>query len=139
MVRMVKIGNKTKCLKDWCQELGRNYKAVYGRISRGMDPVEALRVSPKVAPTKPITANLARLKAQPTDEQKAWAMQEWKRRAQACREQGVIHELWPRLTDILFEVATSPEGALADVALYREMEPPFHQYDQYTSPRDLAA
>ena len=33
----------TKCVKDWCDELGLSPDAVYGRIRRGATPCEALR------------------------------------------------------------------------------------------------
>lgn len=33
----------TKCVKDWCDELGMNVDKVYGRIRRGAAPEEALR------------------------------------------------------------------------------------------------
>lgn len=33
----------TKCVKDWCAELGLNVDRIYGRIRRGETPQEALR------------------------------------------------------------------------------------------------
>lgn len=39
----VERGGVTKCVKDWCNELGLNIDRVYGRIRRGMSPVEALQ------------------------------------------------------------------------------------------------
>lgn len=33
----------TKCVRDWCIELGLNPDVVYGRIRRGAEPLEALR------------------------------------------------------------------------------------------------
>ena len=33
----------TKCVKDWCDELGLNVDQVYGRIRWGQTPEEALR------------------------------------------------------------------------------------------------
>ena len=33
----------TKCVKDWCDELGLHPDRIYGRIRRGMSPAEALR------------------------------------------------------------------------------------------------
>lgn len=33
----------TKCVKDWCDELGLNVDRVYGRIRRGLSALEALQ------------------------------------------------------------------------------------------------
>lgn len=40
---LVTLGSETKCVKDWCDELGLNVDQVYGRIRRGAVPEEALR------------------------------------------------------------------------------------------------
>lgn len=34
----------TKCIKDWCDELGMDVDRVYGRIRRGATPMDALHV-----------------------------------------------------------------------------------------------
>lgn len=36
-------GGQTKCVKDWCDELGLSVDRVYGRIRRGATPAEALQ------------------------------------------------------------------------------------------------
>ncbi len=38
----VTIGGVTKCLSDWSKERGLSYGAVYARIKRGWNPIEAL-------------------------------------------------------------------------------------------------
>lgn len=38
----VTIGGVTKCIKDWCDDMGRNVDRVYGFIRRGCTPEEAL-------------------------------------------------------------------------------------------------
>lgn len=38
---------ETKCLKDWCTELGLNYKSICQRITRGWDKEKAL-TTPKI-------------------------------------------------------------------------------------------
>ncbi len=40
---LVERNGVTKCVKDWCDELGLKPDAVYGRIRRGATPSEALR------------------------------------------------------------------------------------------------
>lgn len=39
---LIERGGVTKCVEDWCTELGINPDYVYGRIRRGMSPQEAL-------------------------------------------------------------------------------------------------
>lgn len=39
----IERGGVTKCVKDWCDELGLDVDQVYGRIRRGANPAEALR------------------------------------------------------------------------------------------------
>ena len=38
---------ETKCLKDWCTELGLNYRSIFQRIARGWDKEKAL-TTPKI-------------------------------------------------------------------------------------------
>ena len=40
---LIKRNGVTKCVKDWCDELGINPDKVYGRIRRGATPAEALK------------------------------------------------------------------------------------------------
>lgn len=40
---LIERNGVTQCVKDWCAELGLNPDKVYGRIRRGMAPVEALK------------------------------------------------------------------------------------------------
>jgi len=40
---LVERNGVTKCVKDWCEELGLNVDRIYGRIRRGESPDEALR------------------------------------------------------------------------------------------------
>jgi len=40
---LIERNGVTKCVKDWCEELGLKPDAVYGRIRRGATPKEALR------------------------------------------------------------------------------------------------
>lgn len=40
---MIERDGVTKCVKDWCEELGLNVDRIYGRIRRGESPSEALR------------------------------------------------------------------------------------------------
>ncbi|MGG1947088.1 hypothetical protein AB1286_20105 [Trinickia sp. NRRL B-1857] len=40
---LIERNGVTKCVKDWCDELGLNVDRVYGRIRRGSTPSEALR------------------------------------------------------------------------------------------------
>jgi hypothetical protein len=40
---LVERNGVTKCVKDWCEELGLNPDVVYGRIRRGAAPEEALQ------------------------------------------------------------------------------------------------
>lgn len=74
-----------------------------------------------------------------TPEQVAWAEHEYRIRSRACAVQGVEFSLWPSYVQILWEIVGSPKGALDDVASYREMEPPHQSYEQYRSPKELAA
>lgn len=41
--RMIELGGVTKCLADWCDELGLNYWTVHARLRRGASNEEALR------------------------------------------------------------------------------------------------
>ncbi|WP_284335421.1 hypothetical protein [Comamonas sp. NoAH] len=40
---LIERNGVTKCVKDWCIELGLNPDRVYGRIRRGATPEEALK------------------------------------------------------------------------------------------------
>jgi len=40
---LIERNGQTKCVKDWCDELGLDVDAVYGRIRRGASPQEALQ------------------------------------------------------------------------------------------------
>lgn len=46
--RIVEIGNKKMCIKDWCRELGLKYEAVMMRIHRGMSEKEALGIHEEI-------------------------------------------------------------------------------------------
>ena len=43
----ITINGETKCLKDWCTELGLNYRSICQRIKRGWDKEKAL-TTPKI-------------------------------------------------------------------------------------------
>jgi hypothetical protein len=40
--RFVTINGETKCLRQWAAQYGAKYKTVWLRVSKGMDPFEAL-------------------------------------------------------------------------------------------------
>ena len=51
------IDGRTQCLKDWCVELGKNYRTVVQRVSVGVSPEDALKLPLQTGWNRPMTGD----------------------------------------------------------------------------------